>query len=431
MIFDFQACTGSELLPNGFTQFSVTGSQIWDCTAFGRDPNAPAGTAAFPNAVEINGFANNINNLNLDWLISPKLDLTGTDFPLLSFWSRNAFAGAPLQLKISTDYSGSGDPTLATWTDLNGKFPSQGSDIWTPSSNINLSAFKQNSVYFAFVYSSTTQDGSRWSLDDINLANSSTPPPPSLTLDASDLEFGFTASGSDSTRTLTVTANDLVSDISLTANGSFLVSTDNVNFGSTATILQTTANNVPQTIFVRFAPAVVNSQFSSTLDVSISDTSATVNLKGNSIDPASTLSVVDWNLNWFGTPDPTLGPTDKNLQEQNVGIVLPSLHADLYALQEVVNEPALAAIVATMPGYAYVIGNYGSFSNPNEPTADPLNTVQKLAFVYNTAKFQNVHTDSLLTLGVTTAADISTTYYNDWASGRFPYMTDGRRYAER
>ncbi len=33
-----------------------------------------------------------------------------------------------------------------------------------------------------------------------------------------------------------------------------------------------------------------------------------------------------------------------------------------------------------------------------------------------------VRTDSLLTLGVNNPADPSTNYYNDWASGRFPYM---------
>jgi Lamin Tail Domain/Bacterial Ig-like domain/Secretion system C-terminal sorting domain len=422
-VFDFQNCIGSGLLPNGFTQFNVKGAQIWDCSAFGRDPNAPAGTAAFPNAVEINGFANNVNNLNEDWLISPKLDMTGTAFPLLNFWSRNAFAGAPLQLKISTNYSGSGDPALATWTDLNGKFPSQGSDTWTLSSNINLSGFKQGSVYIAFVYTSTTDDGSRWTLDDISLINSPTPPPPALILSTANLEFGFTAGGDDSTRTMTVTGTDLTSNISLSTTGDFTVSVDGVHFADTATLAQAISNNVAKTIYLRFTPSTINGQFNDTLSISIPDSTATVILKGNSIDPASTLSVVDWNLNWFGTPDSTLGPTDKALQEKNVGIILPTLHADLYALQEVVNEPALAAIVATMPGYAYVVGQYGSFSNPTIAGGpDPLNTVQKLAFVYNTAKIKNIRTDSLLTLGVANPADLSTTYYNDWASGRFPYM---------
>lgn len=420
--FDFETCTGSGLLPNGFTEYNVTGAQVWDCTPFGRDSSAPAGTAAFGHAVQINGYANGVNNLNSDWLISPRFDLSATDYPLLSFWSRNAFAGSPLQLKVSTNYSGSGDPSLATWTDLNGKFPSQGSDVWTQSSNINLSAFKQSTVYFAFVYSSTTDDGSRWTLDDISLINSLVAPPPSLTLSTSNLAFGYKAGGSDTTRKLTVIGNDLTSDITLSTEGGFLVSTDSVHFSATATLVKDSSNNIPKTVYVKFAPTVNNIQFIDSLMVSISDTLGKVNLKGNSIDPVSTLNVVNWNLNWFGTPEAGFGPTDKTLQEQNVGTILPTLHADLYALQEVVNEPALANIVASMPGYAYVINNYGSYSNTTGSVQYPLNTIQKLAFVYNTAKIKNIHTDSLLTLGVNTAADTGTVYYNDFAGGRFPYM---------
>ncbi len=341
---------------------------------------------------------------------------------MLSFYSRNAFDGAPLVLKISTDYTGSGNPALATWTDLNGKFPSSGSDIWTLSNNINLSNYKQGSVYIAFVYTSTTDDGSRWTLDDIALVNSATAPPPSLTLSAANLEFGFTATGNNTVKTLTLTANDLVGDVTVASTGNFKVSADGTNFASSITILQATANNVPQTIYVQFAPATTNVQYSETLTATISDSMGVVTLKGNSIDPASTLNVIDWNLNWFATPDPTLGPTNKSLQETNVAIVLKSLPADLFVLQEVVNMHALDSIVATMPGYAYIINNYGSYSNPNEPTADPLTEVQKLAFVYNTAKFSNIHTDSLLSVGVTTAADLSNPYYNAFASGRFPYM---------
>jgi len=425
--YDFQNCSGNGLLPGGFTQYNTTGAQIWDCTSFGRDPNAPAGTAAFPNSVQINGFSNGINNINKDWLISPKLDLTGTTYPLLNFWSRNAFAGDPLELKISTDYAGSGDPALATWTDLNGRFPSKGSDVWTLSSGINLSAFKQSSVYIAFVYSSTTDDGSRWTLDDISLDNSLTPPPPSLTLSATNLEYGYTASGSNSTKTITVTANDLVGDITLTATGNFQVSTDNISFGPSATITQAVANNVPQLVYVRFAPAINNVQYSETLSVSISDSTGIIMLKGNSIDPASTLNVVNWNLNWFAIPvipgvTDGLGPVNKSLQQDNVATILKTIPADLFVLQEVVNQHALDSIVNTMPGFAYKINDYGSYSNPTIANPNPLTVVQKLAFVYKTSKFSNVHTDSLLSKGVTLGIDTLNPYYNAFASGRFPYM---------
>ncbi|HEY4111889.1 lamin tail domain-containing protein [Puia sp.] len=422
-ITSFDSCLGSGQLPNGFTAFSVTGAQVWDCTTFGRDSSAPAGTTPFGHAVEINGFANGINNVNQDWLISPRFNLTGTTFPLLGYWSRNAFAGSPLTLKISTDYTGSGDPSLAHWTDLNGKFPSQASDVWTPSTNINLSGFKDTAVYIAFVYTSSTQDGSRWTVDDISLVNSLTPPPPSLTLSTDNLEFGFTAANSTATQKLLVTGNDLTSNLTITSSGSFQVSTDSLHFSDSVGFTAATANNKTEPVFIRFTPAAGNRQFIDSVIVAISDSTAVVNVKGNSIDPASTLSVIDWNLNWFGTPDPTLGPTDKALQKKNVGTVLPSLHADLYALEEVCDQQALDSIVATMPGYALVVGQYGSFSNPTIPGGpDPLITVQKLAFVYNTAKISVVRTDSLLTLGTSNPLDPSTLYYNDWASGRFPYM---------
>jgi hypothetical protein len=419
----FDSCLGSGQLPNGFTAVNITGAQVWDCTTFGRDSSNLAGSTAFGHAIEINGFAAGGNHANQDWLITPRFNLTGTAFPLLSYWSRNAFAGAPLMLKISTDYSGSGDPTLAHWTDLNGKFPSQGSDVWSPSTNINLSAFKDTTIYIAFVYTSSTQDGSRWTLDDISLVNSPTPPPPSLTLSTDNLEFGFTAAHTTATQKLLVTGNDLKSNITILSSGSFQVSTDSVHFSDSVALTEATANNKTEPVFIRFAPSVTNNQFIDSVLVTISDSTAIVNVKGNSIDPASTLSVIDWNLNWFGTPDPTLGPTDKALQKKNVGVVLPSLHADMYALEEVCDEQALDSIVATMPGYAVVVGQYGSFSNPTIPGGpDPINTVQKLAFVYNTAKISVVRTDSLLTIGVNNPLDPSTQYYNDWASGRFPYM---------
>jgi hypothetical protein len=419
----FDSCLGSGQLPNGFTAFSVSGAQVWDCTTFGRDSTAPAGTTPSGHAVEINGFANGINNGNVDWLITPRFNLKGTAFPLLGFWSRNAFAGSPLTLKISTDYTGSGDPTLAHWTDLNGKFPSQASDTWSLSNNINLSDFKDSTIYIAFVYTSSTQDGSRWTVDDISLVNSLTPPPPSLTLSTDNFEFGFAAANSTATQKLLVTGNDIVGNIAITSSGAFQLSTDSVHFSDSVGFTAATANNKTEPVYIRFSPTAGNRQFIDSVIVSISDSTAIVNVKGNSIDPASTLSVIDWNLNWFGTPDPTLGPTDKALQKKNVGVVLPSLHADLYALEEVCDEASLDSIVATMPGYAVVVGQYGSFSNPTIPGGpDPINQIQKLAFVYNTAKISVVRTDSLLTLGTSNPLDPSTLYYNDWASGRFPYM---------
>ena len=224
-VADFNNC--SPAISDGFTQYSVAGALTWACTTFGRDASDPTGNASLPNGVQMNGFANGTNVPNADWLISPSFDLTGTTFPLLSFWSRTAFNGPPLQLKVSTDYT-SGDPTLATWTDINGKFPGQASNLWALSQNINLSAFKQTNVHFAFVYTSSDDDGARWTMDDISIVNSATPPPPSLTVTTTDIQFTFVASGSTASKTFTFIGNDLTADVTLSATGAFLISKDGV-----------------------------------------------------------------------------------------------------------------------------------------------------------------------------------------------------------
>lgn len=415
---DFQNC--SSALSDGFTQFSQVGDIVWACTTFGRDPNAPSGTAPFPYGVQINGFANGTNVPNVDWLISPSFDLTGTNYPLLSFWSRNAFNGLPLQLKVSTDYV-SGDPATATWTDINGRFPNQASNVWTISSNINLSAFKQPNVHFAFVYTSTDDDGARWTLDDIKLDNSPTPPPPSLTVSTTDINFGYAASGATTDKTFTFIGNDLTGDVTVTSTGAFLLSKDGQAFSSSVSYSQSDANNITETVHVRFAPSQSNQDFNGTVSISTDPSiSETVNLKGTSIDPATTLEVVNWNMEWFGSP--LQDPANDDLQQQNAAKVLKDANADIYALVEVVNESRLASIVSQMPGYSYVICDYGSHTNPYETGAGSINDAQKEAFVYKTSLFSNVTTRPMMTNGVNTAADLSNPNYNYWSSGRYPFL---------
>ena len=265
----------------------------------------------------MNGFFNNTNQTNEDWFISPPFDLTATNYPLLSFYSITKFNGDPLQLRVSTDYPGYGNPNSYTWTTINGKFPGQTSNVWTLSNNINLAAFKSANTYFAFVYTSTNDDGQRWTLDDIRVDNSSTPPPASLTISPIDIQFGFASSGNNIVKTFKITGNDITGDITFNASSNFTVSTDNASFGSTATLLQADANNTPKTIYVRFSPTQNNKDYTGTVTIHTAGvTDTVVNLKGTSIDPANTLEVVNWNMEWWGTPDPTLGPTNKSLQEQ-------------------------------------------------------------------------------------------------------------------
>ncbi len=415
---NFNSCFSS--VSEGFIQFSVTGAQVWGCTTFGRDAANPASTAPNPYGVQISGY-DTANVTNEDWLISPAFNLTGTTYPLLSFWSRTAFNGAPVQLKVSTDYSGTGDPRTATWTDLNGRFPKQTSDVWTESSKINLSAFKQPKVYVAFVYTSTNEEGARWTLDDISIDNSATPPPASITINTTDMQFNYAAAGSSVVKRFMITGNDITSDITISSTANFLVSTNDTVYSSSITFTQAEANNAAKTVYVKFAPTQNDLNYSGTALVTTSGLVDSVNFKGTSIDPVKTLEVVNWNLNWFGSP--AFGPSNDNQQEQNVKTILQNTGADIYGFLEVVDTVRLGNVVRQLPGgYSYVVSNFGSYTNTTETRITPLSEAQKLAFVYKTAMFSNVTTTALLSKGINTAADVSSASYNNWSGGRYPFM---------
>jgi P pilus assembly chaperone PapD len=132
------------------------------------------------------------------------------------------------------------------------------------------------------------------------------------------------------------------------------------------------------------------------------------------------LEVVNWNIEWFGHTGN--GPTNEDLQEQNVLKILKAVDADVYALMEVVDEAKLARVVNQMPGYQYVISNFGSHTNTSANPVSALADAQKLAFVYKTAVVNNLGTRALLSKGINSAEDITSPYYNYWSSGRFPYM---------
>jgi hypothetical protein len=405
---------------DGFKQFSVSGPVVWEATTFGNTST---------NGMEMNGFFNGTNQLNEDWFISPPFDLTTTTYPLLSFYSINKFNGDPLRLKVSTNYPGFGDPNAYTWTDLNGKFPPQSSNVWTLSNNINLSAFKSANAYFAFVYTSSLDDGQRWTLDDIRMDNSPTPPPPTLSISTTDMQFNYVAPGGNIAKTVNVTGNDITGDITLNAPANFTLSTDGIVYNPSVTLLHAGVNNIPLTIYVRFSPTELNKNYYDSILINTTGVPTTkIYVKGSSIDPANTLEIVNWNLEWFGST--VFGPTDDNLQEANIKTVTQNIAADLYAVVEVVSEPRLQDVVNnlnTVYGagtYNYVICNYGSHVNTFEtpPPTGTLADAQKEAFIYKTSIFSNITTTALLSQGVNTAADISNPDYNYWASGRFPYM---------
>jgi hypothetical protein len=106
------------------------------------------------------------------WLISPGINLAGVKEPTMSFktWTQFTDSGNPnpLQVKISTNYTGSGDPTLATWDDLPCTLPAANSKTWTSSGDISLEEFIGKKFYVAYIYKSsgtTASSAAKWEVD--------------------------------------------------------------------------------------------------------------------------------------------------------------------------------------------------------------------------------------------------------------------------
>lgn len=400
--FNFNDCINN--LPGGFTQYSVTGAQVWGCTTFGKTGNG----------VQINGFASGAQT-NEDWLISPVFDLSGFDYPLLSFASRVRFAGPSLKLMVSTNYAGSGDPNLAQWIEINGRFAEPESDVWTTSDQIDLSAFKGSNVSIAFVYtSSPALNAARWTLDDFNITNSAIPAAPGIDIRGGNIDFDYIANGQTSAnRTFSVEGYNVTADITISAPTGFEISLDGNSFASSLHIPAVDANS-RKTIYARFRPVAADQNYTGQISAVISnvdDIIMGVSLAGTSL---RTLKIVNWNIEWFGSTASGLGPTNKNLQQQNVQQVLTSLNADLYALVEIVDTLRFKTVAEALPGnYGYIVNDYGSYADDvNDPDYAG---AQKLGFIYNKDVIKKISTRGVL-------RNSSGNAFNSWASGRYPFL---------
>jgi len=422
-VYNFNACTGGATLSDGWMQYSVTGPQTWACTTFGRDPGNPKGTAAYPNAVQMNGYASG-NVANEDWLISPALTLASTTYPLLSYWTRTAFNGPALRLLVSTNYAGTGDPHASgvTWTDLNATFPAQGSDVWQ-TNFLDLSAYKTGTVYVAFVYNSTTNAAARWTVDDVVLTNSATPASPTVRLSLNDLNFGYQPVNMAAYRKITLTTSNLTGTLTVTsADASFQLGKDSLNFSPSLTYTQAEASNRQLPIFVRFLPTQATASYAAAITATTPGAAPlTLTLSGNTYNATKTLEVVNWNMEWFGSTVAGQGPTDVALQQANATTVLQGLAADVYVLEEVVDTVRLRNVttdLSTRLGtpYGYKIADFGSYGDNME---DPdYAGDQKLAFIYRKDVVRPVLFQGLLRCTQAAACPA----WSAWASGRFPYL---------
>ncbi len=112
-----------------------------------------------------------------DWLITSAINLDDYTNEVLTFdtwtqWNDAGIARPEVKIKYSTDYTGNGVPSSATWTNLAYTYPAEDSQTWTSSGNIDLSGIAGTSVYLAFYYTSSGTNGGAaalWEVDNIVL----------------------------------------------------------------------------------------------------------------------------------------------------------------------------------------------------------------------------------------------------------------------
>jgi len=104
-----------------------------------------------------------------DWLISPVINLSEGDNAELIFDLYRKYDGPELQVMISTDYSGSGDPTPATWAATS--IPHGDIDDSWKTITVDLAQYS-GPIHVAFRYTSTGTgggDGARIGVDNVNV----------------------------------------------------------------------------------------------------------------------------------------------------------------------------------------------------------------------------------------------------------------------
>ena len=413
--FNFNSCTDAGAPGSGFTAYSVTGQQKWSCTTFGFNNTS---------GISINGYSGG-NQENEDWLISPPLNLSPITLPVLRFYSRGEFVGPPLHLLISTDYDGSSDPNLYTWTDLDAEFAPL-TNTWTLTDGIDLSGYKSsNKVFVAFKYVSSADVGaSRWNIDEVDITNRTQ----LLSTKPAQLDFGEVSAGTTSGPITFKLKAVGYGPVTLQAPAGYQLSSDNVTYGSSLSVNETSPSR-DTTIYARFVPADKQLKIEGVIRFTAPGLDSNrIMLTGTSYPRAETLDVGTYNLSFFGS-NPTNNPTPEKIKTQvaNIAIVLNKMKLDIAGVEEISNDAALDSLVAKVPHSKRVVSNRWSYSfygpDPNFPP-------QKVGMIYDSLTMKLVSSRPMFASLYDSARgghpeklpNYPGGAINFWASGRLPFM---------
>lgn len=160
--------TFDEDLENWTPEDVIDDDLVWFWDEYGD----PAGCAV------MSGFDGQTDHENEDWLISPELDFSDYEEVRLKFQEAINYeddVNGNNKVMISTNYSGSGNPNDADWTELTVTGRASG-DSWDfiEVDPVDLSDYDgMSGVYIGFKYTSTDDAAGTWEVDNIILDEAS------------------------------------------------------------------------------------------------------------------------------------------------------------------------------------------------------------------------------------------------------------------
>jgi hypothetical protein len=206
----------SSIEESGWSTYSVTGPHTWSLVDLSKS-SVSQRVESQNMAMQIDGSVGG-KAVNEDWLISPSIDMSAFTLPpVLRFRAYGSGEGEPLVLMYSADYPGYGDPRSSTW--FSATEPLTYSNSWN---NVLVPILDQQEMHFAFIYKSTDQKGSRWTIDEWRITDNV------INIPDNELVFENVSVGTSSAPQSLLVSVSGFGSVTIAASDEFQVSVDGV-----------------------------------------------------------------------------------------------------------------------------------------------------------------------------------------------------------
>lgn len=158
--------TSGNLSITNWTNFSTAGTKYW------------YGNGSADKNARVSAFSSNVSqqqSSNICWLITPPVNLDATTNEKIVWRRYVGFVTGTIKMEVlySTNYSGSGDPSSATWNLLVDDAPAA-TTSFSNATPVSLNAITGTAVYFAFRYTggySPAVNTTQYNLDNVLISH--------------------------------------------------------------------------------------------------------------------------------------------------------------------------------------------------------------------------------------------------------------------